>query len=229
MTFGGVWQITDDLSMEVQYYDIEYTDRIESLSLNDILLLNNAAGGNTPAVTRQANGKIESIQAGLQNSAELNTSGVDIMARYGLGTDRAGNFTFDFQWTHVLDYERVTTDALTGDPISTDLLGDWGFPKDRATFQLGWSLGDFFGAWRTNYIAGQKRPGSSGVDLDAVMYNNAQLGFYLPWDGEITVGVNNIFEEEIQFYSGQQAWRGFDYFLYNPDGRSWWVKYEQNF
>lgn len=229
MTFGGVWQITDDLSMEVQYYDIEYTDRIESLSLNDILLLNNAAGGNTPAVTRQANGKIESIQAGLQNSAELNTSGVDIMARYGLGTDRAGNFTFDFQWTHVLDYERVTTDALTGDPISTDLLGDWGFPKDRATFQLGWSLGDFFGAWRTNYIAGQKRPGSSGVDLDAVMYNNAQLGFYLPWDGEITVGVNNIFEEEIQFYSGGQAWRGFDYFLYNPDGRSWWVKYEQNF
>ena len=229
MTFGGVWQITDDLSVEVQYYDIEYTDRIESLSLNDILLLNNAAGGNTPAVTRQANGKIESIQAGLQNSAELNTSGVDIMARYGLGTDRAGNFTFDFQWTHVLDYERVTTDALTGDPISTDLLGDWGFPKDRATFQLGWSLGDFFGAWRTNYIAGQKRPGSSGVDLDAVMYNNAQLGFYLPWDGEITVGVNNIFEEEIQFYSGGQAWRGFDYFLYNPDGRSWWVKYEQNF
>jgi outer membrane receptor for ferrienterochelin and colicin len=61
------------------------------------------------------------------------------------------------------------------------------------------------------------------------MYNNAQLGFYLPWDGEITVGVNNIFEEEIQFYSGGQAWRGFDYFLYNPDGRSWWVKYEQNF
>jgi hypothetical protein len=229
MTFGGVWQITDDLSAEIQYYDIEYTDRIETLSLNDILLINNANGGNTAAVTRQANGKIESIQAGLQNTAALNTSGVDFMVRYGLGTERAGNFTFDLQWTHVLEYERVTTDPLTGDDITSDLLGGYDFPEDRATFQLGWSLGDLYASWRTNYIGGQDPSGSSGESLDDTMYHNAQVGYYLPWDGEITLGIRNIFEEEIQFYSGGPAWRGFNYFLYSPEGRTWYAKYTQNF
>ncbi len=230
MTFGAVWQVTDDLSLEVQYYDIEYTNKIVSVSLNDILLLNQAAGGNTPNVTRGPDGKIESIQAGLQNFLEQNTNGIDVMARYALNTERAGNFTFDLQATKVLEFTDIDKDALTGEEIPLEREGNFDYPDVRANWTMGWSLGDIYAAWRANYIAGQDATSSSFTDLDSIVYHNLQLGYYLPWDGEISVGVRNVTDEEVEFYTGSAGgWRQYNQTLYSPEGRTWYFRYKQNF
>ena len=231
MTFGGVWNITDDLSVEIQYYDIEYENKIVGVSLNDILLLNQAAGGTTAQVVRNSSGTIEYIQSGVQNFLKQETNGVDFVANYGLNTNGVGNFSFSLQATHVIEFTDVDKDALTGAEIPLERAGNWGSPDWRANWTMGWSLGNFFASWRANYIGKQDKTSgaASAEDLDAVTYHNLQAGWYAPWDGEITVGVRNVADEDIQFNFGSPSWRGYDYFLYSPEGRTWYARYKQNF
>ncbi len=228
MNFGFVWQITDDLSFEAGWYDISYTDRIAAISLDEILRLNDEAGGSTPAVTRGANGQVESIQGGVQNVLHTITNGVDVAVRYTLDTAGIGRFDFATDASYVIEYTNVDVDD-DGNEVRRNLAGERGLPNFRLNHTTTWSYSDFFASWRMNYIAGQDAPSDAFLAMDAVLYHNVLVGYNLPWDASITLGARNVTDEGTQYYTDTPSWRNYNQTLYDPSGRTLYVRYKQDF
>lgn len=224
MNFGFVWNITDDLVVQADYYDIEYYDKIASISLNDLMLLDQQAGGTSAAVTRGANGQIESIQSGSINIDQQETSGIDLGVAYNMETS-LGDFQFKGDVTRVLDW------GFIEDGTFVDYVGNYGFPEWKANLTTSWSNGDWFGAWRMNYIGSQEAAGSNPAfnTMDATLYHNVQVGLNTSWDAQIVVGARNVFDKSFQWRSGNGGWRNYNSDLYSVMGRTVFVKYEQSF
>ncbi|MDQ7050833.1 MAG: TonB-dependent receptor [Enterobacterales bacterium] len=224
---GVVWSPSDDLTLEWGYYGIKYFNKITSVSVNDILLQNNAQGGNTAAVTRGANGQIASIQGGSLNLDSQETTGWDFALRYNLETS-FGNFVFKPSVSRVIDFVNIDTDS-NGNVIRQNIANRVDLPEMRANILTSWSMEDFYAAWQINFIKGQPANGSAFVDLKDTYYHNLQVGMHTAWNGEVTVGVRNVLDEQIQFYTGQAAWRNFNTTLYSPEGRTVFFRYKQSF
>lgn len=218
ISVGAVWNATDNLVVEAQWFRVEYYDKITNISLNEILLANQAAGGSTANVTRNANNQIDFINGGTVNLAEQNTWGWDFAVSYNMDTS-IGQFNIK------ADLTRTSNMNFGGRNVMEE--HDW--PKMRANTQVSWSKDDYYAAWRMNYIAGQDAPSPNFRDIDDVMYHNVQFGMYTPWDGEVIVGIRNLFDTDIEYYTDTVAWRNFNTTLYSPEGRTWTLRYEQKF
>jgi iron complex outermembrane receptor protein len=78
------------------------------------------------------------------NAGNTNTSGIelDLDAHYDAG--RYGLFSGQVHWTHLLTYQEIiagTTFDLAGTHGPSEVSGDTGNPKDRATAQISWTKG----------------------------------------------------------------------------------------
>jgi iron complex outermembrane receptor protein len=78
------------------------------------------------------------------NAGNTNTSGIefDLDAHYDAG--RYGLFSGQLHWTHLLTYQEIiagTTFDLAGTHGPSEVSGDTGNPKDRATAQISWTKG----------------------------------------------------------------------------------------
>jgi outer membrane receptor protein involved in Fe transport len=225
LSIGFVWQVTDNFSVEAGWYDIEYVDKIVGIGVNDILLLNQAAGGDTSNVVRDNQGKIVSIQSGTINLDSQETDGIDVAISYALNTDSWGSFAFRADATKVLNFTDSDNDS------SIERTGEFDYPDLRANSTLSWSLGNWYAAWRMNYIAGQDAPedSTSFINIDSRVYHNLQVGYHLPWDAEMTLGARNVSKEKVQFYTDDGGWRNYNSQLYTPEGRTMYFKYKQSF
>jgi iron complex outermembrane receptor protein len=228
ISVGAVWNVTDDLVVEAQWYSIEYYDKITNVSLTQILLEDQAQNGNSTPVTRGPNNQIESIQSGTINQDEQNTFGWDFAVSYNMDTS-VGQFTIKGDLTRTSAMEFVSVDPATLEQSVYNSIEDHDWPKMKANLQVSWSKDDYYAAWRSNYIAGQERPNDNFRDIDAVVYHNVQFGMYTPWDGEVVVGIRNLLDTEVEMYTDTVAWRNFSPTLYSPEGRTWTLRYEQKF
>lgn len=220
---GFVWQILDNLSIEAGYYDIVYEDKIVGIGVNDILLLNQAAGGDTSSVVRDSAGKIVSIQSGTINLDSQETDGLDFAISYALNAGGIGSFKFEGTATKVLNFTDISGISVL------EREGLHGYPDIRANLTTSWSLANWYASWRMNYIAPMDPTSSSRVKLDSVVYHNFLVGYYLPWDGDVTLGVRNATDEKVQWNTGTQAWRNFQQTIYSTEGQTWYFRYKQNF
>jgi iron complex outermembrane recepter protein len=180
----------------LNYYDIEYTDRIAAPPGAAAMLANPAVYANliirnpTPAQIAAAiaagqgggnaflalpgynpNAVLAIVDARRRNLSVTNTSGVDFSTRYGF-TDGMNNFSVGLAATYVLDLEtQVTTNAPTLDVVDT--IGNP--PHWRGRASLGWQRG----GWATNLFINHtdsyidNRILTTPVDVDA--YTTADL------------------------------------------------------
>jgi len=223
MNIGFVWNVTDNFSVEAGWYDIDYVNKIVGIGVNDILLLNQAAGGDTANVDRDSAQKIDSIQSGTINLDSQETDGIDFAFTYSLNTNSAGTFVFQGDATKVLNFTDISGISELDRP------GTHGYPDLRANMVTSWSLGNWYASWRMRYIASQTDQSDSFVALPSMLYHNLQVGYYLPWDGEVTVGGRNVTDEKIPYETGTAAWRNFQELLYPVEGQTWYVRYKQTF
>ncbi len=188
---GFVWDMTDGMSMSVDYYKIELDN--QALQLSSTALLRDEANcrigtqpdgspsPNAPGsaycqnveslITRQPapgtplDGRIQRINSAYINAALRETSGIDATYRYRWDTDRTGAFTLD------LAYSLVLTDRyrqLAGDPVTErrDLLSNQN-QRSRVRGSLTWRMDD----WTTTVFG--TRLGSNGNWVEAAGTNLA--------------------------------------------------------
>ncbi|GIX34735.1 MAG: hypothetical protein KatS3mg126_0514 [Lysobacteraceae bacterium] len=121
-----------------------------------------------------------------------------------------------------------------------DLTGDPGYPEFRATLQNQWTYGDFTFVWNINHIdstlstAGTfVRGGGSDYGyahtLPSWTTHDLQATWNAPWNGKITVGVQNVADKDPVLDPLDDSGRGFDFNLYDGYGRVPYVRYTQNF
>lgn len=128
-TVGFVWDVIDNMSISMDYYDIELRDAVRDISgllfRNEAeCLLGTTRDGEavdpnsefcqfyTSLVNREDtggpfnDGDVTSYVSFPINQTLNRTTGIDAAWRYKIDTDRMGEFTFGLNWTHVLTLEQ---------------------------------------------------------------------------------------------------------------------------
>ncbi len=199
-TMGFVWDITDNLSLSSDYWDIELENIIDDLGAGQIL--SDDAGcrfgfnsDGTPwqgvrggaycstihsLISRDATGNVTSVRVGPVNQAKLHAAGIDATLRYRLATERLGDFRFSLNYTNQMKYETQfsVTDAVTDrrdDQIRSKFRGSvvWARGNWNATL-----FADRTGAVKGNGF-GACAMGTSGSDCPRVY---ERLGPYTTWN-----------------------------------------------
>ncbi|NKF50412.1 TonB-dependent receptor [Shewanella sp. WXL01] len=229
LTLGAVWNVTDAWSVELSYYDITYDNKIESVSATDVIRDEKLNGG-SDLVTRRADGKIEYIESGYINMASVETSGFDFASAYNFETN-FGDFNLKLDMTYVKEF----VEQADSESVAIDNAGIQDYPQWRGNFAAAWYYNDFSAAWTTVYIGSQSGQYWRDLGYDYIIdtpnyfKHNLQVGYTHDWNGTITVGVNNLFDEEAPTWYDYAGYRDVNTGLYDVLGRTFYLRINQKF
>jgi outer membrane receptor protein involved in Fe transport len=238
---GFVWDLTDNMSISADYYNIVLEGAVANLS--STFILDNEAGCRTGLTrTRQAyqfapgsafcqeitsrvtrtpaagelTDRITGVRSGPVNQSFQRVAGVDTAFNYRMDTDRLGNFNWRFEWSYTHKDERQ---VFATDPIQTDWRDDadnFNF-RSRIRASVAWGKGD----WAANVF--MSRYGSLPN-----WQETARIGPYFLWNANVSKKitdkltasffVNNIFNN---FHPEDDGFNSYPYFSgnFSPVGR----------
>ncbi len=232
---GLAFEPFDWLNGTIDYYNIEIEDRVAAISSQTIInCLNGTTTNCPPGITnlpnvfpgpneaaglgllRGAAGEIQYVQRGFASLGTIETSGIDMSlnANFDLGV---GMLTSELLTTYLLSYE-VDSGA---EQAGTDALPEW-----RANWRNVFAIGDFSFAAIVNYID-EQTPGAAVDKVDSWTTFDLQANWFTPWDGQITVGVDNVGDEDPPLDNGYGD--GYNFDLYDAFGRVVYGRYTQTF
>ena len=178
LNFGIVWNITDDLSLVVDAYELTLENQEVLITANDLLLaewagvlaniteptariVRNPYVAGSSAVDDgtgmcqygQASlspclGSLKEIYAPMANAAGFEISGLDLALDYIYETDNWGTFRPMLDATYVAEY--IAEDYFGGPMV--DLAGRNGLPEIRANFTLAWDKDNWSAYYQYEYI-----------------------------------------------------------------------------
>ncbi|TCZ87397.1 TonB-dependent siderophore receptor [Lysobacter sp. N42] len=246
-TAGVVWDVLDNLSMEVDYFNIELDNAVADIG-TAYLLRNeaacrlgtdrdgtsvdpNSAGCQqfrsfvTRTVGGPNDGRIEEIRLNPINQSFNAIDGIDATVRYRLDTDRLGDFNFSLKWSHTLsqEFEEFPGDGVEDyrdDPTNFDF-------RSRVNWAVNWSR-DTWAASIYGYRWGSvPNWEETGRIAPYIIWNGAVSKEITP-KATIGVSVNNIFDKlaprDDSFYTYPFFWRA-----YSPIGREVFVEFNYKF
>lgn len=224
---GVVYQPIEWLNFSVDYYNIEITDRIAFFG-SQTLLDREQAGDPIPnglGVYREnagdRNSRITQIDTGYGNEGSLKTEGLDINVQTSFDFGEYGMLRQNLQWGHVLEYRTDSGRNQVGDPSR---------PENRINVQNAYTYGDFDFSWNINMIGNVAAEVEAGEQIGHVgtwTTHDFQVSYNTPWNGRISVGMQNAFEKTPQLVA--YGSRDYNFNLYNAFGRVSYVRYTQRF
>ncbi|MCL1050754.1 TonB-dependent receptor [Shewanella abyssi] len=228
---GAIWNITDNFSTKVEYYNLSIDDVITFISLNSLLREEQNVGyGNTSGelvrAGDSADGALIEATTPLVNGNGFDTTGIDFNLTYTGFETAVGDFGSTFDLTYVLSYE----DEEYFDGPVNDMAGRNGLPEYRFTWVIDWSYGDHNASLLTQYIDGQAENTDPNTyenigSLDSQTTFDASYSYMTDWNGKFNVGVRNITNEDPVL----DSYLNYDAALYNLYGRTYTASYTQKF
>jgi iron complex outermembrane receptor protein len=242
---GLVWNPLDDLSVSLDWYDIELKDEVSTNPpmqpyFDQELALRNAGVEPVPFSTQEfgglsgqrvgqvvrdptRNNRVVTLLRPNANLDKRETNGLDLEASFSFGLAFAGDFRTTVQWTWINEYQVDNGDGFgLRDPPFFD-------PDHRGTIGLNWARGDFGANLFWNYMAGSSIEDANGLvtgQLDSFKTWDASANYTTPWHGTLTVGARNLFDEDPPTSDGI----GFPYYsnyLHDVYGRVPYIRYDQ--
>jgi outer membrane receptor for ferrienterochelin and colicin len=219
---GLVYQISDDLSFSVDYYNYEIEDIIDSDTQFE-LDNNPAIVDRLPSTIPGDPGEIVRINSSFQNIGDLNTSGLDFDLQYSMETEM-GKFNFSYILNYVLDYEELRPDGNGGQRVNKSE-GDFEQPEMRWTLATDWAKDDFSANVAINFI--DEFGGDAGTGFgDKTVDSMTTLDFAINYNGientRLSFGATNLFNEEPPF--SHHDFNGFVNSTHNGVGRFTYVR-----
>ena len=219
-SFGAVWDVLPNLSLEATYWDTKITDRIVNMTAQEIVNRDNGRSS-LPippglSIMRDANGFITEVVRGATNEGELTAKGIDASAIVSHKWAQLGSFR------HSMNYSRVLEWATNG----VDIVGEFGQPKDRVTVSSVWNRGPLSATWNINMIGkhGDENVGFVGTYTT----HDLQFSVATPVKGvTVKFGAINMFKKLPQMVSDDT--RQFNFNLYDAYGRQVYGRLEAKF
>lgn len=205
-----------------------------------------------PLITRAPGGVVLDLLQAPVNFAGFEVEGWDLTMRYNLDTD-FGRFGFTWDTTYTTKWD-VLVDGNTTANLGVDN-GDDAYNRLRSNLNVNWRLGDFGVNWGARYYHHVKEDCSffAGIEdglgvpnpctnpLDetptfpggynvqgSTTYHDVRFTWNTPWDGQIGLGINNVFEKDPPVSYTAFA-NSFNAAQHEVPGRFWYVQYNQRF
>jgi len=228
--FGLIYEITDDLSFSVDYYNYEIEDVIDSDT--QFVFDNQGLDPNVveriPTAFPNDPGEVVVIYDSFQNIGDLNTSGLDFDIRYAMETDM-GKLDFSYVMNYVLEYEDLRPDGAGGQRVNRSE-GEFEQPEIRSTFAVTWSQDDMSGGAAVNYIGsfdGSADAGFGDKTVDAMTTLDASFTYSGIENVRLTIGATNLFNEEPPY--SHHDFMGFVSNIHSGQGRFTYVNASYEF
>ena len=246
INLGFVYNITDNVDVTVDYYDIDIKNEVTSLSTQDVFdleklgLLGNPEDPNDNPQYQGASvdrggagpsGKSLLVTAPMTNVDGFDSQGIDfkLNALFELGS--AGDLRTKFEWSEVLGYS--SPDIIGFQRV--EKIGRAGLPERRINMSLNWSLDEHSVNFNVNHIAGTaeetETDAATGTifspvgELNSYTIMNMSYVYHSPWDLEFSAGINNIADKDPVLDSEL----GYDDSLYSRVGRVYFAGFKYKF
>ena len=233
---GVIVEPVEGLSVSLDHYQIDLEDAVAQLSLATVLQLERDSNLPPGVAVRRGSptqagdpGRLVSIDRVVANLATRTVTGFDLRLHYefdlanalawaGSGGDGDwGNVSIDVEASKLVEYE------FTPSPIDppADLLDTNLSPDRKAAMTIKWQRD----VLTLNYI--WRFTGNHG-DYRSHHTSDVTGVYALPWGGEVSAGVRNMFDEGPAI-SEADRWVGGALYLYDVAGRVPFVSYRHSF
>lgn len=197
----------DGLTVTLDYFNIEISDAIALLQVQDILDscvdlgdINNVF---CQQISRDTNGDLLQIRRQNVNTAELIREGFDIDARYTVDLGRSGTLSLSAIATRSLKNEQITVPGAPDGGGFIDLNGEIQSPEWRGRFTADWFNGPFSLNWTQRYFSSSivnNQPATpednrARASTGDVWYSDVQVRYQLTDSISSQLGVENVFDE----------------------------------
>jgi iron complex outermembrane receptor protein len=233
----------DGLDLQLDWWQIEIDGAISILSLQQLAEQCYTLGNFCSEIFRRPNGELDTANQTTQNIGAIKTEGYDFAVNYRLPEFSFGRFAAGLNATYTSKFDEQ---LLPGAPFR-GRVGQFGSPnwRLRANFNLDWTLGDWGATYRARYFSSVREQCildsrcSQPDHIDpvigpdpltragAVTYHDVQVRWTAPWDGTITLGLNNAFDKGPPVLLTAFA-NSYDP-NYDVPGRFWYMEYRQKF
>lgn len=205
LTVGIVYtpSFIDNLSLTVDYYDIDIKDAMGSAGIQNTLDkcaretdINNSVY--CPLISRGSDGNVNGVLNTTVNQAFINTTGIDFEVSYLQELNGYGQIDFAFNATKLL--ESSYRDSAEDDMHDITGIG-YNNVELKTRFVMTYSYEDLTANWTTNYAEGFQVSEYGTYELydkpfapHSIMHN-ARVGYTLSDNANIYLGINNVFDK----------------------------------
>ena len=239
-TLGLVYSpsFVEGLSFTVDYFDIQISNTITAVDSNYVanqcLDANGIKINTETALCQSSNIEIDgtgriSFDNGLQNIGQTNTAGYDINVAYvfeGFGLDWKAGLD-----TSILDtYEEFDQDGVAVDYRGYITGGTGAYAKLKTNFNLSAAGDNWSATYEVRYIDGmdsfacKDSPSECyAPSVDSIFYHDLSATYDVTNTVRLSGGVNNIFDQEPPYYSGNND-SNTDPYTYDVLGRYFFVR-----
>jgi outer membrane receptor protein involved in Fe transport len=192
----------DDWSIELDYWNFEFTDLIIKENFQAIL---NAEPQNPERVVRAGdplNGPLLQVLTTYVNAQSLETSGLDIVSSYKIDTEM-GTFTPSLSATYILAYDLVDPQADDIDGLGLRNFSNIGVstPQLRANLGLNWTHDAFsaniFARYIDSYSDDQNCADGVLISPTAVCTVGLKdIDSHITWDAQVNIDLGGLFETD---------------------------------
>ncbi len=237
-SIGAVFEPTDWFSATLDYWNIKIKDRVAGIGAQQILNCLEGLSTNCPPGLSVFPAGSESPNPDLGLGAEFGAAGNVVFLQSGfasLGTVDSEGFDTQLRGTFDLnEFGRLRSEINASYLLSQEIdsgentAGLAGLPRWRAIWSNQWNWGDFGVNWNINYIGSQRSAQSPNLDrLGSWTTHDVQASYFTPWNGRVTLGVDNLGDRDPILDPGEN--RDFNFNLYNGYGRITYLRYVQTF
>jgi iron complex outermembrane receptor protein len=240
-SFGFVWQPTDDWSIALDYYNIEVTDKIGALTVQEIL---NNESEFANLITR-INGSVAcnngcEVRSNNQNLFEENGEGIDFSTRYDWGFN-SGSLIVDVRTSYLMKHERQTSAVQ---PLCDDA-GTTSEPEWRINGQIGWAAPRWTTTLTARYLGAttdlpggrdsagfscDPNPNAGTFSADSYLEFGLRGTFDVNDKTRLSAGVINLTDQEPVFSpTAGGGWPFFDQSLYDARGSRYYLNVDYSF
>ena len=211
LTVGVVWtpSFVDDLSVTFDYYDIEITDAIISVSAQNIIdNCVDASGGPDSGFCSQVDRDptthdIELVRSGFLNAAAIETSGVEAQVRYVTGLEAfelPGEVTMNLLVNKLIKLEEFEFQDRPDEINVED--GEVGDPELQVRFNADYQLDDLTVSWSSKLIdrsftldispTGDTSEDISSAYIGTIVTHDLGVNYQLSDSVTLNAGIRNI-------------------------------------
>jgi iron complex outermembrane receptor protein len=221
-SFSMQYQPQNWLNLGLNYWKVKVINPIKLISPTS--LLNIELYGNQ--VPRGLNCEFDTndfpirCTGGYANWGQIESSGVNFTLKTNYDIWQ-GLFNSTLIVNHIFQHQVNNND---------DIAGNYESPNSRAQWQNSFSKGNWSIHHQTHFISDQEpQQYREYTATPSWVIHNLQLNYNTPWQSQLTLGANNLFEKEPPIITDRQNRTSYNRNLYNGFGRVVYARYTQEF